>query len=122
MGEGDSLCPMTTTPECPALPCGQNCLYTVVSTTPDKITGEHRTPVARYIDDITFKFLDTEQGCSLKGKSSSRTWYAVLDYGTNYCNMRNLMDGARLSAEMVSRRPRVTQCAPSTLVEIVPDT
>lgn len=28
-----------------------------------------------------------------KGFSSSETWYAVLDYGTNYCNLNNLITG-----------------------------
>ena len=32
----------------------------------------------------------------LQGKSSSETWYAVLDSGTNYCNLRNLVNGADL--------------------------
>ncbi len=26
------------------------------------------------------------------------TWYAVLDFGTNYCNLRNLADGSGLSS------------------------
>ena len=30
---------------------------------------------------------------SLQGYSTSETWYAVLDYSTNYCNMRNLLEG-----------------------------
>lgn len=30
---------------------------------------------------------------SLQGYSTSETWYAVLDYGTNYCNLRNLIEG-----------------------------
>ena len=29
----------------------------------------------------------------LQGYSSSETWYAVLDYGTNYCNLHNLIIG-----------------------------
>ena len=30
---------------------------------------------------------------SLQGFSTSETWYAVLDYGTNYCNLHNLITG-----------------------------
>lgn len=35
--------------------------------------------------------------CIVSGFSKSKVWYAVLDYGTNYCNMRNLIDGTGLS-------------------------
>jgi len=31
-----------------------------------------------------------------KGSSSSDTWYAVLDFGTNYCNLNNLITGIYL--------------------------
>ena len=31
-----------------------------------------------------------------KGFSTSETWYAVLDFGTNYCNLNNLITGAGL--------------------------
>lgn len=31
-----------------------------------------------------------------KAKSGSRAWYVMFDYGTNYCNLRNLVDGAGL--------------------------
>ena len=31
-----------------------------------------------------------------KGFSTSETWYALLDYGTNYCNLNNLITGAGL--------------------------
>ena len=27
-----------------------------------------------------------------QGFSSSQLWYAILDYGTNYCNIKNLVD------------------------------
>ena len=29
--------------------------------------------------------------------STSSIWYAILDFGTNYCNLRNLLDGTGLS-------------------------
>ena len=31
-----------------------------------------------------------------QGFSTSETWYAVLDDGTNYCNLYNLVDGSSL--------------------------
>ena len=33
----------------------------------------------------------------LQAYSTSDLWYAVLDWGTNYCNLRNLLDGTGLS-------------------------
>ena len=33
-----------------------------------------------------------------QGYSTSDLWYAILDMGTNYCNIRNLMDGTGMSA------------------------
>ena len=29
----------------------------------------------------------------IQGYSTSELWYAVLDYGTNYCNLHNLITG-----------------------------
>eukprot|EP00092_Neocalanus_flemingeri_P037705 GFUD01041051.1.p1 GENE.GFUD01041051.1~~GFUD01041051.1.p1 ORF type:complete len:172 (-),score=26.16 GFUD01041051.1:126-641(-) len=94
--EGDSLCP-TTSNSCPVLPCGQNCLYKFISSTANTVQGTHTTPVARYTDDVSFTMADDGLGCSIQANSSSQTWYAVLDYGTNYCNLRNLVDGAGIS-------------------------
>ena len=45
-GQGDALCPGTS-PSCPELPCGQNCLYDLVTSSDTRITGTHTTPVAR---------------------------------------------------------------------------
>ena len=33
-----------------------------------------------------------------KGYSTSETWYAILDFGTNYCNLHNLLTGKLLNA------------------------
>jgi len=55
--------------------------------------------VARYTDSLRFSLSDTDQGlCSVEATSKSDTWYAVLDFGTNYCNLRNLVEGAGLAA------------------------
>jgi len=97
--EGAALCPNTTSEECPAMPCGQKCLYTVVSSTKEKIVAEHRTPVARYVDDLTFSLTETPSGCQIGSYSTARTWYAVLDFSTNYCNLRNLAEGAGITSD-----------------------
>lgn len=91
--EGDDLCPGVSS-DCPNMPCGQNCLYEFVSEQGDVIKATHKTPVARYIDDLTFTLTEEGGKCKVEGFSTSRLWYAVLDKGTNYCNIRNLMEGA----------------------------
>merc|ERR1711915_67637 len=96
--QGDSLCPGTSN-SCPDMPCGQRCLYQFRESSQNYIYGTHQTPVARYTDDLTIHLAENGSGgCSVRAKSNSQTWYAVLDYGTNYCNLRNLVDGAGLSA------------------------
>jgi hypothetical protein len=103
----DSPCPGISD-TCPQMPCGQKCLYQFQSLngnalkgTPSRnntLKGTHTTPVARYIDDLTFTTEQTgENTCKVTGFSTSQTWYAVLDWGTNYCNLRNLLDGSELS-------------------------
>ncbi|XP_052248233.1 uncharacterized protein LOC127856204 [Dreissena polymorpha] len=77
---------------------GEKCLYTVTSQSNDTIKLTHETPVHHYIDDVVFTFApgDSTDSCKVHGSSRSETWYAVLDYSTNYCNMRNLLEGANL--------------------------
>jgi len=86
--------------DCPKLPCGQKCLYNFTSYQEEDTTivATHETPKHRFIDDLTF--ILSEQGssnCAVEATSNSRTWYAVLDFGTNYCNLRNLIEGSGIS-------------------------
>jgi hypothetical protein len=54
--------------------------------------------VKQYVDDLTMDFsASANGGCSVKGFSTSETWYAVLDYSTNYCNLHNLADHTKLA-------------------------
>ncbi|KAJ8255993.1 hypothetical protein COCON_G00198570 [Conger conger] len=85
-----------TTEDCPGN--SQKCLYALVSVR-DNIFATHTTPVLRFVDDIEFVFRPAESdGCEFSGHSVSRSWYAVLDSGTNYRNMYNLMQGGGLSS------------------------
>ncbi|KAG9349733.1 hypothetical protein JZ751_028181 [Albula glossodonta] len=60
--------------------------------TGENIIATHTTPVLRFVDDIKFVFHPAESdGCIIVGHSVSRSWYAILDSGTNYRNMYNLM-------------------------------
>merc|ERR1712133_193657 len=67
-------------------------------TTDNTINAFHLTPVQRYKDDLTFTSTPKPGNqCHVEAFSTSSTWYAILDFGTNYCNLRNIVDGARLS-------------------------
>jgi len=79
---------------------GEKCLYHYKSETSTTLVGVHETPVKHYLDDMTFTFTPTsDTTCSAEGYSTSQLWYAVLDYGTNYCNLHNLVEGAKLHTE-----------------------
>merc|ERR1711963_181612 len=96
--EGDSNCGKVSD-TCPSLPCGQNCLYEFTEVDSEgTLKAKHLTPVKRYVDSLSFKFIGESNGnCKIEAYSRSDLWYAVLDYGTNYCNLRNLLDGTGLS-------------------------
>merc|ERR1719167_1941354 len=74
-----NACPGTSE-NCPNLPCGQKCRY-----------------VFEGKDAVSFDFSENGTSCKIVGFSKSTVSYAVLDFGTNYCNLRNLLDGANLS-------------------------
>ncbi|XP_013410736.1 uncharacterized protein LOC106173937 [Lingula anatina] len=75
---------------------GEKCLYALKSSSATEIKATHETPKKHYVDDVSFEFSGSGSSCTVKGYSTSETWYAVLDYGTNYCNMFNLIQGAGL--------------------------
>lgn len=76
---------------------GEKCLYTLVSDSGNTLKAKHQTPVKKYTDDLTFTFNNANPNCNVQGYSTSETWYAVLDQGTNYCNLRNLITGSGLN-------------------------
>ncbi|XP_069108565.1 uncharacterized protein [Argopecten irradians] len=75
----------------------EKCLYTLVSNDGNVLKATHETPLHPYIDDISFTFSTSGSNCNVEGYSRSETWYAYLDFGTNYCNMNNLLTGSGLS-------------------------
>ncbi|KAF0314464.1 hypothetical protein FJT64_015044 [Amphibalanus amphitrite] len=76
---------------------GEKCLYEVLSTDGNVVTGTHTTPTVGYVDDLEFTFTDGGDGtCAMHGFSTSETSYAYLDSSTNYCNMKNLITGSGL--------------------------
>ena len=92
-----NACPGTSE-NCPNLPCGQKCRYVFEGIDAvGRITGYHLTPKQSYKDAVSFDFSENGTSCKVVGFSKSTVSYAVLDFGTNYCNLRNLLDGANLS-------------------------
>ncbi|XP_027020051.1 uncharacterized protein LOC113654230 [Tachysurus fulvidraco] len=86
-----------TTDHCPLK--SQKCLFSLTSVIGDDIIATHTTPVMRFIDDITFNFSSTSSdSCEIKGHSTSRSWYTILDSGSNYLNMYSLMRASGLSS------------------------
>ncbi|TRY80944.1 hypothetical protein TCAL_04723 [Tigriopus californicus] len=80
-------------------PNGQKCLYKYGGSDGLYTYGTHTTPIARYVDDIDFTFIPQSDGsCQIDGHSKSQT-LSLLDYGTNYCNVFNLMDGSGLTQD-----------------------
>ncbi|OWF35757.1 uncharacterized protein LOC110442550 [Mizuhopecten yessoensis] len=78
----------------------EKCLYAMVSSDASVLKATHETPLHPYIDDISFAFTTKGSGCGVEGYSRSRTWYAYLDSGTNYCNMNNLVTGSGLNTSV----------------------
>lgn len=79
--------------------CGtsEKCLYTFISFDGTTLKAKHTTPKAHYVDDLTMVFTSKGNRCYVNGFSTSELWYAVLDYGTNYCNLHNLITGSGLN-------------------------
>ncbi|XP_067650142.1 uncharacterized protein [Haliotis asinina] len=75
---------------------GEKCLYKLISSSATQIKATRTTRVDHYVDDLTFTLKQEASTCKVHGYSRSETWYAVLDFGTNYCNLFNLLDGAGL--------------------------
>nr|XP_011434231.2 uncharacterized protein LOC105333102 [Crassostrea gigas] len=76
---------------------GEKCLYTFTSEAATVLKATHSTPVKHYVDDLTFTFTAVDSSnCKVHGYSTSETWYAHLDYSTNYCNLNNLITGSAL--------------------------
>ncbi|KAL5497550.1 hypothetical protein EMCRGX_G014042 [Ephydatia muelleri] len=81
--------------------CGttEKCGYALLAATGSEIDATHTTPVHHYVDTLSMVFASSAGGgCTVNGKSSSNIWYAVLDDGTNYCNLHNLLTGAGLNS------------------------
>uniref|UniRef100_A0A8C9RCU7 Uncharacterized protein n=1 Tax=Scleropages formosus TaxID=113540 RepID=A0A8C9RCU7_SCLFO len=78
---------------------GEKCLYKLESANVHFIAAKHTAPVTKHVDDLSFRLssYDLYARCHVSALSVSETWYTVLDHGTNYCNLYNLMEGSGLT-------------------------
>ncbi|KAG0715514.1 hypothetical protein GWK47_001300 [Chionoecetes opilio] len=75
----------------------QQCRYKYEGEKGDTILGSHTTPVLSFVDNLNFTLTDVSSGtCKVKAFSESGASYAVIDFGGNYCNLRNLVIGSKL--------------------------
>jgi hypothetical protein len=66
--------------------------YTLNSVTPSSIAGHRLTGDGKYTDEFEFSFASTGTGgggCAVAACSESQVT-SVIDFSTNYCNLRNL--------------------------------
>jgi hypothetical protein len=70
--------------------------YISIRNTDFRLTLKHMSS-SSVLDDLTITFGAGDQNpCTVHGFSSSETWYAILDFGTNYCNLHNLATATTL--------------------------
>lgn len=75
----------------------QQCKYEYLGEEGPTIRGLHVTPVMSFVDKFNFTLTDGSDGnCYAKAASESTASYAVIDFGANYCNLRNLVIGSDL--------------------------
>ncbi|KAM7400432.1 hypothetical protein PAMA_004900 [Pampus argenteus] len=72
--------------------------YKLGPVTPDVIQANHTSAVGQ-TESVNFTMISMAmgQGCHLDGLSVSAFWYSLLDNGTNYCNLRNVIQGSGLT-------------------------
>lgn len=64
--------------------------YTQISAQNDTIQGSRQTGDGKYTDLFNFSFSDVaDSSCQVVACSESQV-FSILDYSTNYCNLRNL--------------------------------
>lgn len=91
--------------------CGssEKCGYSITTVNSTYYEGQHETPKHHYMDRQTMSFSDNADGCFVHAFSTSEVWYAILDDGTNYCDLENLQTASGLSA--------ITTCSDNTCTQ-----
>ena len=77
--------------------------YALSSVTPSSIAGQRLTGDGRYTDKFDFSFaLMGTGGCAVASSSESQV-ASVIDFSTNYCNLRNLYCSSKEGCPGASR-------------------
>ncbi|XP_006607344.1 uncharacterized protein LOC122711400 [Apis laboriosa] len=77
-------------------PRGSKCLYTLKEPNPNEsniIRATHLASNLRTTETMKIDFEQINKTCIATGESTSNEWFRVFDYGTNYCNLHNLITG-----------------------------
>ncbi|XP_047494872.1 uncharacterized protein LOC125042995 [Penaeus chinensis] len=74
----------------------QQCSYEYLGEDGNIIRGLHKTPYLKFEDKLNFTLNSIDGKCHVTGVSESGVSFAVIDFGTNYCNLRNLVIGSGL--------------------------
>ncbi|KAK7070147.1 hypothetical protein SK128_023122 [Halocaridina rubra] len=78
----------------------QQCNYEYLGEEGNTIRGLHTTPWLKFVDKFNFTVNTGYDGnCYVKAASESQASYAIIDFGTNYCNLRNLVIGSHLDED-----------------------
>ncbi|KAM8726881.1 uncharacterized protein AB9X84_000786 [Acanthopagrus schlegelii] len=73
--------------------------YKLISAASGVIQANHTSAIGQ-IEAVNFTVIDTAMslGCHIEGSSMSAFWYSLFDNGTNYCNLRNVIQGSGLNS------------------------
>ncbi|XP_045609728.1 uncharacterized protein [Procambarus clarkii] len=75
----------------------QQCKYEYLGEEDNTIRGIHVTPWIAFVDRFNFTLTNGDDGnCHVQAFSESAAYFAVIDFGVNYCNLRNLVIGSNL--------------------------
>ncbi|XP_003489390.1 uncharacterized protein LOC100747970 [Bombus impatiens] len=75
-------------------PRGGRCLYTLKEPKPNEsniIKAIHLASNLKTTETIKIDFDEINKTCVATGESVSNEWFRIFDYGTNYCNLHNLV-------------------------------
>ncbi|XP_077954804.1 uncharacterized protein LOC144405462 [Gasterosteus aculeatus] len=72
--------------------------YKLGPVTAASIQANHTSGVGQ-IESVNFSMVSTAMslGCHVEGSSVSAFWFSLLDNGTNYCNLHNVIQGSGLT-------------------------
>ncbi|XP_061185552.1 uncharacterized protein LOC133193607 [Saccostrea echinata] len=73
------------------------CNYQILQEDANILRAKHRATSFRYVNDLTFTFLNDTNGCKVHGFSSAEDPLAYFDGSTNYCGMHTLITGSSLN-------------------------